>query len=771
LESTEPPRPYLAAFGLNKLGLIGIRAPILSAIIVLLLTAVAAQGLMRVKVDDSLSELFRTNTPEFRTYEEIDRRFPSSEYDVLVVVEGKNLLTRDGLTAFAAAAADLQLADGVNGIVSMLSARGKPDATGYAPPIVPDDLPEDPAAFDKVLDSLKTNHIVKGKFLSEDGQLALIVLALNRDAVAEKSAKVVISGIEETAKQDLNPAGLSVKLAGAPVMQLEIRNSVERDQLVYNGLGLLFGAGIAALFFRRISLMLVAALPPVIAVAWSLGLLGWLNFKLNLFLNVMTPLIMVMGFADSMQMVSAIRIRLREGDTKLEAVKFAINVVGPACALAHGATLLSFLALLFSESGLIRTFGQAGAMSVCISFCAVIIVLPILALLFIRNEKTLARDHTPADGMMDALGAFVGAVVDRVVKHSVVYTIIAFALFGYFASLHLQLEPRYRLADQVPDREQAIAATGRIDSKLTGANPFHVMIRWKNGASLYDHATLKVIEETHVALEKAAGLGNVWSLESLRRWLRENGDDNVDTIKKYVNLLPEHLVRRFIAKEQDAVLVTGRLPDVDASRILPLVHKVDQALDPVRKAYPDYEISVTGLPALAARNSYRMISQLDASIPLCVLVAAVLLALAFRSVFVGFISLLPGLFPVVTAGAMLYFLGGGLEFSSVVALLVVFGLGVDALIHFLNRLRLEEQPGVPPELAIRRARVLVGPAIILTTIVLAFGLGVTIFSDLPSLRLFGLVCGVTLLASLIADLVFLPATILVYRRYISGHDV
>ena len=135
----------------------------------------------------------------------------------------------------------------------------------------------------------------------------------------------------------------------------------------------------------------------------------------------------------------------------------------------------------------------------------------------------------------------------------------------------------------------------------------------------------------------------------------------------------------------------------------------------------------------------------------------------------GFISLLPGLFPVVASGALLYYLSGGLEFASVVALLVVFGLGVDALIHFLNRLRLEEGPGIPPELAIRRARVLVGPAIILTTIVLAFGLGVTVFSELPSLRLFGLVCGVTLLASLIADLVFLPATILVYRRYISGH--
>ncbi len=764
-----PPRPFPMSLGLNKLGLIALRIPWLTAVLILLITAIAATGLMRLKVDDSLSELFRTNTPEFKTYEEIDRRFPSSEYDVLVVVEGEKLLTHEGLAAFANAAADLQLADGVDGIVSMLSARGKPDATGYAPPVVPDDLPQDKAAFDAIISALKNNDIVKGKFLSNDGQLALMVLALDRGVVAEKSAKTVIGAIEQVAKEDLNPAGLSVKLAGAPVMQLEIRNSVERDQIVYNGLGLLFGATIAAIFFRRVSLMLVAALPPVIAVIWSLGLLGWLGFKLNLFLNVMTPLIMVMGFADSMQMVSAIRIRLREGDTKLEAVKFAINVVGPACVLAHGAALLSFLALLFSESGLIRTFGEAGAMAVCISFVAVIVVLPMLALLFIRNEKSLAREHSPADRMMDALGNFVGVVVDRVVKHAVLYTLLGFALFGIFAYLHLQLEPRYRLADQVPDREQALAATGRIDSKLTGANPFHVMIRWKNGASLYDPTTLKVIEETHESLEKSAGLGNVWSLESLRRWLRENGDDNVETIKKYVGLLPEHLVRRFIAKEQDAVLVTGRLPDVDASQILPVVHKVDQALDPIRAQFPQYEISVTGLPALAARNSYRMISQLDESIPLCVLVAAVLLAIAFRSVFVGFISLLPGLFPVVTSGALLWYLNGGLEFASVVALLVVFGLGVDALIHFLNRLRLEEGPGVSPEVAIRNARVLVGPAIILTTIVLAFGLGVTVFSDLPSLRLFGFVCGVTLVASLVADLVFLPASILVYRRYISRH--
>ena len=211
-------------------------------------------------------------------------------------------------------------------------------------------MPEDGPAYDAMIAALKANDIVKGKFLSDDGQLAMIIIALDRKVVEEKTAKVVIGDINTAVDEQLKDTGLTAKMTGAPVMQLEIRNAVERDQILYNGLGLLFGAVIAVIFFRRVSLMLVAALPPVLAVIWSLGILGWMGFKLNLFLNVMTPLIMVMGFADSMQMVSAIRIRLREGDNRYQAVRFAIKIVGPACVLAHGVALLAFLALLFSES-------------------------------------------------------------------------------------------------------------------------------------------------------------------------------------------------------------------------------------------------------------------------------------------------------------------------------------------------------------------------------------------------------------------------------------
>ena len=117
-----------------------------------------------------------------------------------------------------------------------------------------------------------------------------------------------------------------------------------------------------------------------------------------------------------------------------------------------------------------------------------------------------------------------------------------------------------------------------------------------------------------------------------------------------------------------------------------------------------------------------------------------------------FSCILPGIFPVVLSGTVLWLLGQGLQFASVVALTVSFGLGLSATIHFLNRLRLEMQPGVSPELAVERATVLVGPALILTTVVLACGLVVTVFSDLPSLRLFGWLSAFAMIAALVADL-------------------
>src|SRR5205807_8267334 len=119
-------RPLSIALGFERFGLIAMRTPILSMIVLAICCVAAAFGLDRIKVDDSLSQLFRSNTPEFRQYEEVTRKFPSNEYDVLVVIEGKTLLQRDTLMKVRDLVTDLQLIDGVRGLISLFSARQAP---------------------------------------------------------------------------------------------------------------------------------------------------------------------------------------------------------------------------------------------------------------------------------------------------------------------------------------------------------------------------------------------------------------------------------------------------------------------------------------------------------------------------------------------------------------------------------------------------------------------------------------------------------------------
>jgi predicted RND superfamily exporter protein len=752
------------AFGLERIGLISLRFPLLVGLAAIVLLIAAAFGIARIKVDDSLSQLFRSDTPEFKMFEEVTRRFPSNEFDVLIVVEGKSLLERASIEKLRDLVTDLQLIEGTRGIISLFSARQPPQSSELPAPLFPEQLPEG-AEYDRLIQRVMNNEIIRGKLLSEDGELTLIVLALDPDVIASSRLRDVIASIQKTIDDDLAGTRLTARLSGVPVMQLEIRNAVERDRLFYNAFGFAAGCLIAIVFFRRLSFMIIGAGPPLIAIVLALGALGWSDFRLNMFLNVMTPLIMVISFSDSMQLTFAARDRLLQGEGRFEAFRNTMLVVGPACVLTHATAALSFIALQLSESNLIRTFGEAGLVATLIAMFAVLMLVPLLGVLLVRKESMFVAEVKEADAAVDLLRRFCAWIAERMVSHPGLYSLLSVLIVGGLGLIYANLEPRYRLADQVPDREQAVAASHRLDAKLNGANPIDVLIEFPKGTSLYAPEALATLAEVHATFEQQPGIANVWSLETLRRWLAEKaGRSDVATLKQYVDVLPEYLTRRFISAEQDAVLVSGRVPDVDASQLLPIIESLDKALDDVRAKHPGYKIAVTGLSAIAARNSALMIKKLNRGLTLEFMFVAAFIGLAFRSVVVMLASILPGIFPVVLSGMVLWALGGGLQFASVVALTVSFGLGLSATIHFLNRLRQEERPDEDPAMAVERATVLVGPPLILTSVVLACGLIVTVFSDLPSLRLFGWLSAFAMLAALAADLLILRPTVTFLSR-------
>jgi uncharacterized protein len=764
----ETPTPSNIALGIERIGFFGLRHSLLSIVTVAILTIAAVFGLLRLKVDDSLNQLFRSETPQYKQYEEVTRRFPSSEYDVLVVVQGRDLLSRNAIEHLRDLVTDLQLVDGARGIISLFSARQPAQDGGLPSALFPDELPQG-RDYDKLIEKVTLNEIIRGKLLSDDGSLALIVLSLEPDIVGGGKLTKAVADIRKTMADDLVGSGLGAQLSGVPVMQLEIRNAVERDRVLYNVIGFVGGCVIAILFFRRVSFMVVAAAPPLLAILLALGGLGWLDFRLNMFLNVMTPLIMVISFSDSMQLTFAARDRLIGGEDRRTAFRNAISVVGPACVLTHATAALSFVALQFSDSDLIKVFGEAGLIATLIALVTVLTLVPGLGVLLIRHEKAFATKMRGADTGVDVLRQFCGWVARRMVSRPGLYSLISVVVVAGLAVNYLRLEPRYRLADQVPDKQQAVQASNQLDVKLNGANPIDVLVTFPKGSSLYAPQTLSVIEDVHTLVESQQGVANVWSLETLRRWLAQKlGKTDEGTLKEYVNALPVYLVRRFVDANQDAVVVEGRVPDKDASELLPIIDQLDQKLDAVRKAHPDYQIAVTGLSAIAARSSADMIGKLSRGLTVEFLFVAAFVGIAFRSIPVAFAVILPGIFPILSAGVLLSAMGEGLQFASVVALIVSFGLGLSATIHFLNRMQRERRPGDDPAIAVERATILIGPALIVTSIVLACGLAVTSFSDLPTLRLFGRLSAFAMLMALTADLLILRPIITLLARLAVG---
>ena len=164
----------------------------------------------------------------------------------------------------------MQLIDGARGLISIFSAR-QPSRKGEIPaPLFPDPLPEG-AAYQALIHRVMENEILRGKLLSEDGQLTLVVLALDPSVVESKGLSDTVGEIRKTMGEDLTGLGLNAELSGVPVMQLEIRTAVERDRLLYNPVGFTAGCLIAILFFRRVSFMVIAAGPPLIAIVLALG--------------------------------------------------------------------------------------------------------------------------------------------------------------------------------------------------------------------------------------------------------------------------------------------------------------------------------------------------------------------------------------------------------------------------------------------------------------------------------------------------------------------
>lgn len=181
---------------------------------------------------------------------------------------------------------------------------------------------------------------------------------------------------------------------------------------------------------------------------------------------------------------------------------------------------------------------------------------------------------------------------------------------------------------------------------------------------------------------------------------------------------------------------------------------------------PEYlEVDVTGVNVLFSHISERNIKANLIGAAIAFVLISIAIGLALRSVTLGLLSLIPNMVPALMAFGLWSFINGQVNLGVAVVASVSLGIIVDDTVHLLakyRRARLELGLGVHG--AIRYAFDTAGPALIVTTIVLALGFGLLAFSSFAINGNMGLLTAVSIAVALILDFLLVPILLTLFDR-------
>lgn len=760
-----------AGFGLEKLGLLTARYPRATLLVIALTLPIFLFFAARLEFSSDIREIFRSDSQGFAVLEEVSRQYQGADRDVLLVVESKDggdIFNAPALNALQFLQLDLAIVEDVKYVLTVFSARKPPDAQGNADSVIPQVIDEN-TDFEKTRKDLLEHPLVKGKLLSPDGKKTLVVVAFKENEHTVHDIAKVIDEVTAIAAPILDEGGLRFETTGLAAMRVEIIGALARDQARFAIAGLVLGLGLCWFFFRRWAYVFMAGTPATVAVIWLAGFMSFFGQEVNVLTNIIPVLVVVLVFSDALHILFAIRHNIADGMSLDEAIATAVKEVGPACVLTSATTTLALLSLMLVRHEFIASFGLTAALGTGLAYGATIALVPALAAIFLARTPR----KRPKDAGEYWFGRTASAVSQKAGQMILAfpYTIagIGFALTIMLGTLYAMNEARYSYQENLPERNVAFEAIKDIDRNLGGSNLLRLMIQWPENYDVESPETLKLVYEAHKALRDEPAFLTITSLADLGSWMQGAGKNQTDLFE-FLKKSKTQLSSRMFSTEHKSALLTAQFRAMDSSELLPVLNRLEQRLDVLRMQNPDVKFYVTGLVPLSARASTEMIARLNQSLAMAIGVIIFLIGFAMRSLLYGLASIAPNLLPIAAGGTFLYLTGHGLQFTSVIAFTVAFGIAVDSTIHVLNRYRIERKKRTDVSKAVAGTLTAIGPVLIVATIVLISGVVITVISEMPTVQLYGKITSIVLITALIGAMVFLPAILYVVDKWMRGRS-
>jgi hydrophobe/amphiphile efflux-3 (HAE3) family protein len=733
---------------------------ILFTTLVVVLTALLGWSALQVRIEQSNASMNARNDQQTANYQDFKESFGSDEI-LLLSVTHPDLLDTAGITLInelSSAAASL---DGVVHVESLTTARQlvHGDLGAEELPIVqrPFDRPGLASELGRVLDR---NAWLTGLLISPDRRTAGIAIEIEDRPDDDAYRGRIIDALRELIEKQ-RPNGIELHLTGITVQKHDVARLVDRDRKLILPLSALVLALALAVILRRVSGVLLPLLITAMTVAWTLGIYSLLGYPVNVITSLLPPVIMVISISTSIHLYQGWGELARRYDNRRDrAHELLRNLLAP-CFLTTLTTALGLLSLTVSEIPAIQQFGLFAAIGVSISFMLNITLLP-LAFIYMPLRRHGAADRIRAYApLLNRVGALS-------VTHPVAILVVAGLLSLIGGAGVTRLHNNTDLLSFLKEQSPLVRDTAFIDQHLTGANALELVLRHTDGAALTTLADAQRMAHFQAELRRLDDVGSVLGLTDLieqihraehdlpRPQLPEQSDELLLCFDLLEVSEDPKLVGRLVTPDFAAAHINVRMRAVGSARARLLIESIAGLAE--RSLGDGYDLRITGSYYNVVMESDRLVVSQLQSLGLALGMVLLAMAAMFRSGKLLLAALVPNLLPVLWTGGIMGYLGIALSSGTVMIGSVVLGIAVDDTIHYLVRLRREHSGDLARALQATTSRT--GPALIISSVVLALGFWVgALGSFWPTIH-FSLLTGLTIISALACDLLVLPACLI-----------
>lgn len=735
----------------------------LLAVITVVFGAIVSQGIFAT----SLGNLFfGEDHPGYVEYKQRIREFANDEV-FIIIYKDKNLLAEESLNRLQGVVEKIEEIPDIGRVDSLLNAQHTfaIEDTLYVNKYV-DEALEQPDNTDEILENLKTDPLLNGLLISQDGRHAAIIVELTPDEnrPAEIGPQIVEQVLEIAEQGGFDPEHLHRVGLIATFAELVAQTDFNIASLFPVGCVILLI--VVFIMFHRLWPVLITSGVAFIGVIWTFGFAVLLDRNINVFVSLAPVIILIVATSDIIHLCSAYLLELAQGMSKEDAIMLSGIEVGTACFWTSATTFVGFVSLSFVPVPMFQQLGVVLGFGVAVSLLLAMTLTPILFSLMKAPEP-----HTyDASWAQRLLGRSLFAVEQGIFHRPWNMIVLFTLLFAWSVAGVSRVTVETDFNKRLKANNQIRLDEDYYNTHFAGANFLEFFVDTREAQGILEPQTFTKIETFQKDLKELPEVDSVISVIDLINTidLEMNPDREGKTSGAWTReLLAQYLLLfemsggedldRFVDFDRKTTRLAIRL----AGNAIVETYLTGEKIKDMASASLGTSVNfeVTGLSYLMGGFVDDIVAGQKRGIWFAFVTIMGMMMFMFRSVKLGAWSMVPNALPLLALGGYVGFFWDHVDSDTIIIAMIAIGIGVDDTIHFLSRLRFESSRNADPDIALKNTFHFSGRAMVTTTIILVAGFMPLGLSDYFSIRIFGTLLPFTLVVAILADILLVPALV------------